>query len=358
MFLNSRAAFHCSLQANWVSGNAKQFLTCQMVRCTQTTTQAHSFTSQHTAKSPFGQPSFMNHLSEPSLLLESGRSWFEIESLFKNKPATIKCSSIKSDHLSKHQTLSRVHLPGDFADRQPYFRISRFNYHSLRQVLLRSGMKRSPMPMSMQEAEASMQQQQALQPTLIRREKEIMEANKELRSLLVDPRYPWNFFWGRHLPGSLYKHFNPFQRVNHFPGTTSIGRKDAMAFNLKRLENRMNWSEEELFYPKTFELPTQREELLADMRNNPLKQYILKPSNSSCGRGIYIINASETNKLPTSKTESFVVQHYIDNPHLINGLKYDLRLYVGVSSFNPLKVFLFPDGLTRFATEPDRKSVV
>lgn len=46
-----------------------------------------------------------------------------------------------------------------------------------------------------------------------------------------------------------------------------------------------------------------------------------------------------------------LASRYIMNPHLINGLKYDLRVYVLVTSFNPLKVYLYSDGLVRFATE-------
>lgn len=49
--------------------------------------------------------------------------------------------------------------------------------------------------------------------------------------------------------------------------------------------------------------------------------------------------------------EGMLASRYIMNPHLINGLKYDLRVYVLVTSFNPLKVYLYSDGLVRFATE-------
>jgi tubulin polyglutamylase TTLL4 len=42
---------------------------------------------------------------------------------------------------------------------------------------------------------------------------------------------------------------------------------------------------------------------------------------------------------------------YVAHPHLINGFKYDLRVYVLVSSFDPLRVYVFNDGLVRFATE-------
>jgi len=47
-----------------------------------------------------------------------------------------------------------------------------------------------------------------------------------------------------------------------------------------------------------------------------------------------------------------VVQEYIQNPYLINGYKFDIRLYVLVSGFHPLKAHLYIDGLVRFCSKP------
>jgi len=67
----------------------------------------------------------------------------------------------------------------------------------------------------------------------------------------------------------------------------------------------------------------------------------------SRGRGIYIIDdISEVNL-----EDPAIVSKYIENPLLINGHKFDLRIYVCVTSYDPLRIYVYEEGLARFASE-------
>lgn len=96
-------------------------------------------------------------------------------------------------------------------------------------------------------------------------------------------------------------------------------------------------------------LPEDYEEFEANRAHTEKKNqlYILKPVAASCGRGIKIVDSQQR----VNNKEGILASEYLMNPHLINGLKYDLRVYVLVTSFNPLKVYVYNDGLVRFATE-------
>ena len=48
----------------------------------------------------------------------------------------------------------------------------------------------------------------------------------------------------------------------------------------------------------------------------------------------------------------WVVQHYLDAPHLVDDLKYDLRIYVLINAVSPMRVYIHKEGLARFCTEP------
>lgn len=76
--------------------------------------------------------------------------------------------------------------------------------------------------------------------------------------------------------------------------------------------------------------------------------YIAKPPALSRGRGVRVLTADQ---VPAHGTR-LLVQRYIHPPHCIDGLKYDLRLYVLLTSVNPLRAYVHSQGLVRFATAP------
>ena len=142
----------------------------------------------------------------------------------------------------------------------------------------------------------------------------------------------------------LLKDFNLYQKVNHFPASKHLGRKDNLWKNINAMRRKFKKDFE--FCPKTYVLPEDYDVLGVQMEKSA-KLWIIKPAASSCGRGIKVIkNFSEV-----PKKNKYVVCKYIDKPHTINGYKYDLRVYVCVTSFDPLRIFLYKDGLVRFATE-------
>ena len=50
-----------------------------------------------------------------------------------------------------------------------------------------------------------------------------------------------------------------------------------------------------------------------------------------------------------------VVQRYIHNPLLVDGFKFDLRVYVIVIGTSPLTAFVCEEGLARFCTVKTHK---
>jgi hypothetical protein len=85
------------------------------------------------------------------------------------------------------------------------------------------------------------------------------------------------------------------------------------------------------------------------------KLWIVKPCIRSGGDGIYLID--NIFEIPTidekvKDVDQAIVQKYIANPLLINGHKFDMRLYVLITSVDPLMIYIYKDGLARFATEP------
>ncbi|KAB0802289.1 hypothetical protein PPYR_04475 [Photinus pyralis] len=155
----------------------------------------------------------------------------------------------------------------------------------------------------------------------------------------------WNFNWtDLSISIERCKEMKRYQRINHFPGMLEICRKDLLARNLNRMQRL--FPKEYNFFPQSWCLPADLGEALAYSRLKKNKTYILKPDAGCQGRGIYLTKTLKDIK-PTDK---MVCQVYISRPFLIDGFKFDLRVYTLITSCDPLRIYVYKEGLCRFAT--------
>ena len=181
----------------------------------------------------------------------------------------------------------------------------------------------------------------------------------------------WDFIWAdkdwirMHLD-EVRHHLAPHVKVNHFRNHYELTRKDHMVKNLKRMvsnlrrEDRASEAAQFDFFPVTYLLPMEYGVFVEDFKRQTDKPvWIAKPTGRSQGRGIFLFTdlkdvkvwkkASENRGNPKNEdddddVENYVVQRYIANPYLVGGKKFDLRIYVLVTSYMPLTVWLYRSG--------------
>ncbi|XP_056403750.1 probable tubulin polyglutamylase TTLL9 isoform X2 [Hyla sarda] len=157
----------------------------------------------------------------------------------------------------------------------------------------------------------------------------------------------WDFYWCD--VGWLRENFDHIYmeehvRICHFRNHYELTRKNFMVKNLKRFRKQLERESGRLeaakcdFFPKTFELPAEYHLFVEEFRRNPGITWIMKPDGSR--------SDEQRDEIPV---ENYVAQRYIENPYLIGGRKFDLRVYVLVTSYTPLKAWLYRDGFARFS---------
>ena len=169
--------------------------------------------------------------------------------------------------------------------------------------------------------------------------------------LPAEEQPPWNLWWKSarftvsQLQGALY----PKQRLNHFPKSSEITKKDTLLRNLRRMKGVHGPVCDIL--PASFILPGEYVKFcqaFATARDSGRDAiWICKPSELSRGRKIFLFK--DIGYL--SYDCPSVVQSYVERPLLLSGYKFDLRVYVLVTSFQPLRVYIYRNFLVRFGTE-------
>ncbi|KYN16940.1 Tubulin polyglutamylase TTLL13 [Trachymyrmex cornetzi] len=153
----------------------------------------------------------------------------------------------------------------------------------------------------------------------------------------------WDIYWtDLSISVERVKDMKRFQRVNHFPGMTEICRKDLLARNLNRMQKL--FPKDYKFFPKTWCFPADHGDATAYAKARRSKTFIVKPDAGCQGRGIYL-----TKHLKDVKpSERLICQVYITRPFLIDGYKFDLRIYTLITSCDPLRIYVYNEGLVSF----------
>ncbi|KAM4899318.1 tubulin polyglutamylase TTLL5 [Sylvia borin] len=155
----------------------------------------------------------------------------------------------------------------------------------------------------------------------------------------------YNLMWtGSHLKPCLLRTLTDVQKVNHFPRSYELTRKDRLYKNVCRMQLAHGFKTFHIL-PQTFILPTEYQDF-CNTYSKDRGPWIVKPVASSRGRGVYLIN----NPNQIILEDNILVSRYISNPLLIDDFKFDVRLYVLVTSYDPLVIYLYEEGLARFAT--------
>ena len=160
-----------------------------------------------------------------------------------------------------------------------------------------------------------------------------------------------NLIWVN-LPEKKYfnSKFSKYQRLNHFISHSQITRKDLLYQNFIRMKK--NFSEDYNYMATTYILPKQYKKVKEDFENYVPKSnylWLLKPSSSARGEGIKFMESFSD--IPNHNKNHTILTRYIHNPDLLKGRKYDLRVYILVTGHQPLKIYVYDEGIVRIATE-------
>eukprot|EP00968_Pinguiococcus_pyrenoidosus_P019719 scaffold2177_cov272-Pinguiococcus_pyrenoidosus.AAC.12 len=196
-------------------------------------------------------------------------------------------------------------------------------------------------------------------------EKSVLTVNFDRRGWQPGTEDDWNFYWAT--VQNVKWIFNPengvrlndHQLICHYPNHYELTRKDLMAKNIKKYMKELQRDPRnaalEDFIPVTYMLPADYSLFVEEFRRNPRAMWIMKPTGKAQGKGIFLINKLAQIKKWSSVRwasmplrEAYVISRYINEPLLIGGRKFDLRLYVLVTCFRPLKVYQYRHGFARF----------
>ena len=136
------------------------------------------------------------------------------------------------------------------------------------------------------------------------------------------------------------KDINKYQKIFHFIGNDYFHKKEKLYLNY--LYMKSYFPKNYTFIPKTYIYPRDNTTIIKLFKNYTLNMsdlWIVKPINLISQKGTHVFKS-----LSEEKNKQFIISKYLSKPHLIDKKKYSLKLYVLVTGFRPLKIYLYKDG--------------
>ena len=132
-----------------------------------------------------------------------------------------------------------------------------------------------------------------MQFKILKSDAKLVQRTFEVNGLLSTEGHSWNVIWcNGHIKPYVYEGVNPYQRINHFPNSNEITRKDKLCENIVKMQQKYGENSYGIV-PDTYILPEEYNDFyghfmqLKSSGNAPF--WIVKPNALSRGRGIYIV---------------------------------------------------------------------
>lgn len=162
-----------------------------------------------------------------------------------------------------------------------------------------------------------------------------------------------NLYWfGLALPDKDFRlYFRKKVMYNRYPSMEYLARKKVFSDITNRM--RRTFPKKFNFAPISFLCPEYTEALESYMKAHPNFFWIGKPSCGRGGDGIMLLQkyTDIPKNLLTYQEKDLLVQRYVKTPLLVDGKKFDLRLYALIKGYGPIEAYLANEGLARLCTE-------
>jgi len=156
-----------------------------------------------------------------------------------------------------------------------------------------------------------------------------------------------NLYWGNHDNDlkKLKNYTNLYQKYNNILKHSAITNKELLYINYENMKKK--FPNDFNYMPKTYTKNDMNyfKENLKDYKISKNNLWLVKPKCSTRGKDIFFLKNIRDIK------KNDIVTEYISNPLLINKRKFDMRLYLLVTGHDPLKVYIFQEGLVRLSAD-------